>query len=190
MNGNKTSIGTTVRKWCRNIHREASFFFAGMVIIYAMSGIFMNHRNSINPQFIIEHHEYTADAVPLSSQPTKEEVLKLIEPIGEAKNYTTHRLSGGNLTVYLKGGSNWSMDTTSRNVVYDHVAPRPVINSFVKLHYNPGRWWTYFADLFAIGLIVITITGLIMIKGNQGLWGRGGIELIVGILIPILFFLL
>jgi len=29
--------------------------------------------------------------------------------------------------------------------------------------------------------------GIIMLKGNKGIIGRGGIEVIVGILIPILF---
>ena len=41
------------RKACRLLHRDLSFFFAGMVIIYALSGIFMNHRNSINPNVTI-----------------------------------------------------------------------------------------------------------------------------------------
>lgn len=59
-----------------------------------------------------------------------------------------------------------------------------------KLHYNPGRWWTWFSDIFAVALMVITLTGLFMLKGNKGLWGRGGIELLIGIAIPILFVLL
>ncbi|MZI58189.1 peptidase, partial [Enterococcus durans] len=44
-----------------------------------------------------------------------------------------------------------------------------------------------FADAFAVSLIVITVSGMVMIKGPKGLWGRGGIELVGGILIPILF---
>ena len=43
---------------------------------------------------------------------------------------------------------------------------------------------------FAIALIIITLSGIIMLKGNKGIIGRGGIELIVGILIPILFLFL
>lgn len=41
-----------------------------------------------------------------------------------------------------------------------------------------------------MALMVITLTGLFMLKGNKGLWGRGGIELLIGIAIPILFVLL
>ena len=40
---------SSIRKWSRLIHRDLSFFFAGMVLIYAISGIVMNHRDTINP---------------------------------------------------------------------------------------------------------------------------------------------
>ena len=36
--------GTAFRKWSRIIHRDLSFFFAGMILIYAISGIVMNLR--------------------------------------------------------------------------------------------------------------------------------------------------
>ena len=38
-----------------------------------------------------------------------------------------------------------------------------------------------------ISLIIITLTGLIMTRGKKGLMGRGGIELIIGIIIPLIF---
>ena len=49
---------STVRKWSRLIHRDLSFFFSGMVLIYAISGIVMNHRDTINPNFSITRKEY------------------------------------------------------------------------------------------------------------------------------------
>ena len=60
----------------------------------------------------------------------------------------------------------------------------------VRLHYNPGRWWTTFSDVFAVCLILITLTGLVMVKGKKGLIGRGGILFIIGIVIPVLFLML
>ena len=73
--------------------------------------------------------------------------------------------------------------------LYESVTRRPLIGAMSRLHYNPGQWWTYFADIFAIALIIITLSGIIMLKGNKGIIGRGGIEMIVGIVIPILFLL-
>ena len=56
-----------------------------------------------------------------------------------------------------------------------------------RLHYNPSRWWTVFSDVFLASLVVIVVSGLVMLRGPKGLWGRGGIELLAGILIPVLF---
>lgn len=69
----------TLRRWSRNIHRELSFFFAGILIIYAISGIVMNHRNSINLNYSIERKEYRVQ-VPLPSQEEikKTDVLSLL----------------------------------------------------------------------------------------------------------------
>jgi len=39
-------------------------------------------------------------------------------------------------------------------------------------------------------LIVIVLSGLVMMRGPKGLRGRGGVELIAGILIPLLFIFL
>ena len=63
-------------------------------------------------------------------------------------------------------------------------------STLTKLHYNPGSWWTAFADIFGGGLILITLTGLVIVKGPKGLRGRGGVELAAGILLPLLFLLI
>ena len=71
--------------------------------------------------------------------------------------------------------------------IYLSIKKRPVISWFNRLHYNPSRWWTVFSDIFILSLLIITFTGLIMIKGPKGFWGRGGIEFALGLLIPIGF---
>ena len=94
------------------------------------------------------------------------------------------------MKVFLKGGSNLMVNLQTKQAVYEKLTRRPLISALTKLHYIPGRWWTHFADVFAVGLIIITVTGMVMLKGPKGLWGRGGIELAAGILIPLLFLFL
>lgn len=181
----------SVRRGSRFLHRELSFFFSGMVLIYAISGIVMNHRGSINPNYSVERKEYLAEALPKQETVKKDDVLKLLAPLGEEKNYTKHYFpQPGVMKVFLKGGSSLVVELSTRKAVYEKLTRRPILSALTKLHYNPGRWWTHFADLFAAGLIVITVTGLIMLKGPKGLWGRGGIELLLGIAIPLLFLFL
>jgi hypothetical protein len=78
----------------------------------------------------------------------------------------------------------------SGKAFYESLKKRPIISQFNRLHYNPGKWWTLFSDIFAVSLIIITITGIFIIKGKEGILGRGGIELLAGIIVPILFMLL
>lgn len=179
------------RKWCRLIHRDLSFFFAGMLLIYALSGLVMNHRDSINPHFSLTTHQYQLkESIPSQKEIDKNYVLHLLERHDEQLNYTKHYFpKQGIMKVFLKGGSNYTFDLNTRNVVYESVKRRPIIGAMTKLHYNPGKWWTVFADVFAVAILVITFSGIFIVRGNKGLWGRGGIELAIGLLIPLSFLL-
>lgn len=177
------------RKWSRTVHRDLSFFFAGMILIYAISGFVMNHRDSINPHYTVTRTEYriTED---LSDRNKVDDrvIMSLLKPLDETENYTKYYYPQSyQIKVFLKGGSNLVIDTRTGEAVYEKVKRRPLISSMVQLHFNPGKWWTWFADAFAIGMIIITVSGMVMIKGSKGLWGRGGIELVAGFLVPVFF---
>ena len=186
------SKGASFRKWSRILHRDVSYLFAGMILIYALSGILMNHRSDLNPHYTVSCHEYkvTADLSD-KEKVDKALVLTLLEPWNEADNYTKHYFpTEGQMKVFLKGGSSLVVDTKSGEAVYESLKRRPLLSDMVKLHYNPGRWWTTFSDVFAVCLILITLTGLVMVKGKKGFLGRGGILFIIGIIVPILFLML
>lgn len=186
--GNR-SFGARIRSICRVLHRDLSFFLAGMVLIYAVSGLVMNHRQTFDPHFSVERQSYTVNGpLPSAEAFTQEAALRLLEPWGETDHYTQHYFPEVNrLKIFLQGGSSLQVDLSTRQAVYEKLTPRPLLGALTRLHYNPGRWWTVFADVFAIGLLVITVTGLLMNRGPKGLWGRGGIELLLGLLIPLLF---
>ena len=188
------SKGGTFRKWSRIIHRDVSYLFAGMILIYAFSGILMNHRGDLNPHYTVTREEcQIAKGLDFSDKAKvdKAMVLKMLEPMGEAGNYTKHYFpKNGEMKVFLKGGSSVVVNTQTGEAVYESLQKRWLLSDMVKLHYNPGRWWTTFSDIFAVCLILITLTGLVMVKGKKGFVGRGGILFIIGIAIPILFLML
>ncbi len=180
------------RKWSRIIHRDLSFFFSGMLIIYAISGIAMNHLKTYNPNFSIELKEYVVDQIVVPQHEiTKEYVIQhFLVPINEEDNYTKHYFPKPKvMKVFLKGGSNLMVNIENQEAIYESVKPRYIMSAMARLHYNPGKWWTTFADVFAVGIIVIILSGLVMVKGRRGLLGIGGLELFVGMLIPIVFLL-
>lgn len=179
-----------VRMWCRTIHRDLSFFFSGMMLIYAVSGFVMNHRDSINPHYSVTLTRHTVTGLPPQAEFDKQAALELMEQLAVEESYTKHYFPQPNhLKVFLKGGSSLEADLTTGAVCYESLKRKPIISAMTTLHYNPGKWWTWFADLFAVSLIIITLTGVLMLKGRYGLWGRGGIELLLGMAIPLLLFL-
>lgn len=182
-----------LRKWCRILHRDVSFFFSGLIIIYAISGIAMNHRDTFNPNFTIEKKEYVKDYQFPAQQEISEQLIvnDVLKPLEQESNYTKHYFpTDGTLKIFLKGGSNIVIDTSTGKTTYEIVTRKTVMSSMVRIHYNPNRWWTIFSDLFSVCLILITMTGIVMVKGNKGFFGRGGIELAIGIAIPIVFMFL
>lgn len=182
---------TKLRTWSRTIHRELSFFFSGMVLIYAISGLYMNHRDTINPHYTVSLTETVVEGLPAQADFERADVEALMERLNVSERYTKHYFPRTNqLKVFLKGGSSLVADVATGEVVYESLKRRPLVSPMTTLHYNPGKWWTWFADAFAVALIVITVSGVVMLKGRRGLWGRGGVELVAGILLPILLLLL
>ena len=189
----KRLTGAHWRKWFRVIHRDLSFFFSGVIIIYAVSGIMLNHRDTIDPNYTVKRHSLQAEGTfPLTQEDISQAmVMEMLKPIHEEKNYTKHYFpENDKLKVFLKGGSSLEVDMQSGKAVYEALKMRPIISQFNWLHYNPGKGWTVFSDIFAVSLIIITLTGIFINKGKKGVLGRGGIELLAGIIIPILFILL
>ncbi len=180
-----------IRKWSRGIHRDLSFLFSGIIIVYAISGFCLNHKSDFNSNFSISNQTlHLSGDFPLPEKVEKPVVIGFLEQVNEQHGYTRHYYPrAGEMKVFIKGGSSLVVDTETGEAFYEKVRPRPFLKALNRLHYNPSRWWTWFSDLFALSLLIITLTGLIMLKGPKGLWGRGGIELLIGIAVP-LFFLL
>jgi len=174
------------------LHRDLGFLFAGIICIYAISGIVLNHRSTFNPYNSVEITETTLP----SSVPTEREQINenhisaIVNAAGEKDNYSKHYYSRGQLKILLKGGSSITADLHSRNVTVEKISQRVVIGSLVRLHYNPGRWWTTFSDIFAVALLIITITGLIIVRGRKGFIGRGGVLFLIGVAVPMIFLLM
>ena len=49
--------GSQIRRWARIIHRDLSYFFAGVVVVYAVSGIVLNHKRDFNSNYSVRRTE-------------------------------------------------------------------------------------------------------------------------------------
>lgn len=130
------------RKWSRIIHRDLSFFFSDVIIIYAISGFVLNHKKDFNSDYSITTHNFTIEGnYPLlQEQFSKERVLTILEPYNEVKNYTKHYFpNDASMKVFLKGRSSLVVDISNGNALNEQLKKRPIINQLNWLHYNPTK---------------------------------------------------
>ena len=177
------------RKWNRVLHRDLGFFFFGMTIIYAVSGIALNHLADWNPNYIVSH-EAVQWQLTSSEKPDSPTVIQFLERCGEEGNYKTHYFPDSTrLKIFLKGGS-IDIDLSTGDGILEKLQRRPLFFQMNFLHYNPKRLWTLFSDVFCVALFLIAVTGLFIIKGKKGISGRGAVLTAIGIFIPVVFLLI
>jgi len=169
----------------RFLHRELGFFFVGMTIIYAVSGIAINHINDWNPNYSITNE--AIEITPLSEKIDKEKAKEILSKYEDEDLYKSHYYPAKDrLKIFFNGG-NLVIDTKTGKGYHETMRRRPILFYFNKLHYNPNLWWTIFADIYAVSLFIIALTGLYVTKAKNGIRGRGGVLAIIGALIPLLF---
>jgi len=179
-----------LRKLNRVTHRDIGYLITGLTIIYALSGIALNHKHNWNPNYIIEQNSITTNIQFDRETINEEQVLEFLSKIGERENFKTYYFpSGDRLTVFLVGGSVQVNVKTGAGYI-ERLNKRPLFYQINFLHYNPGKWWKYFSDIYCVALILVTVTGLFIVKGRNGITKRGAILTAVGIILPLLFLLL
>jgi hypothetical protein len=177
------------RKWNRAIHRDVGYFFFAMSLIYGLSGIALNHIGDWNPNYIITRTMVNIGH-PLDSELEREQVINLLKPYGEDNSYKKHYMPNpSHLKIFLNGGSLLINVNTGQGEI-EKISRRPVFHAVNYLHYNPKKWWTWFSDAFAGALIVLSLTGLFIIRGRNGITRRGAIITVAGIIVPLVFLLL
>ena len=177
-------------KWNRVLHRDLGYFFVGMIIIYAISGIALNHKGDFNPSYSIEHREIIYKELSIQTA-TRENIEKCLASIDSEIKYKSHYFpQTGIIKIFLKGGGTVMLDTRTHQGLLERHIKRPILFEFNFLHYNPGKLWTWFSDLFCLALIFLAISGLFILKGKRGIKGRGAWLTAAGIIAPLLFLIL
>lgn len=174
----------------RITHRDIGYLIAGLTLIYAISGIALNHKNDWNPNYIYDNRTFTTD-IPIVRETFNDEIaisiLKTVNADTEFK--TSYFPSGNKVTIFINGGFVQVNALTGEGVI-ERISKRPLFYQVNFLHYNPGNWWKYFSDIYCIALILVTITGLFIVKGRNGITKRGAILTVIGIILPLLFLLI
>ncbi len=174
----------------RITHRDIGYLIAGLTLIYAISGIALNHKHDWNPNYIIENKSFKTDILISKESFTNETAMDILRSINAPDKFKTFYFPSGNkVTIFIEGGSIQINSNTGEGLI-EKITRRPLLYQMNFLHYNPGKWWKYFSDIYCVALILVTITGLFIIKGRNGITKRGAILTIVGVILPLLFLLI
>lgn len=191
---------SSLRKWSRTLHRDLSYFFTGTLLVYAISGFVLNLqvKDTFNPNKDFKQKYFTVENLP--SEIGETEAAELCEKLGIPgvvrsvyEHYKVENEDNYEVEIAVKNGKipGWLyVDTDNGNIMYKYQKLHPVLSAFNSLHFARPKWWDLFSYTFLVALVIIILTGLVMVKGRNGLAGRGGIELAIGILIPVLFMIL
>jgi hypothetical protein len=177
------------RPWLRALHRDIGYFSVGLTIVYATSGLAVNHLKDWDPNFsqLNRTHQLRLP-LPVDDDAAAKSALVSLGVREEPRE--VYRASPTQLDVVFDKRT-FHVDTTSGIVHEEGQAARPLLRIANWLHLNRGKKaWTYVADSYAIFLLFLALSGLFMIPGRKGLLGRGAVVAVLGAAVPILYVVL
>jgi len=168
------------------LHRDIGYLAVGLTVVYGVSGVAVNHVRDWNPSYRVE--KVALQIAPIRATDRDEIVAEAKQKLGVTQPpRNTFRPDPDTLQLFFRDG-NYTIDLPTGRVITERTRPRPVLYEFNQLHLNtPKRLWTWIADLYAIGLVVLAITGMFVLKGKTGITGRGAWLTGAGVLLPIAY---
>jgi hypothetical protein len=177
-------------KTFRNLHRDLGYFYIGLIISFAFSGILMNHREHWHPEKYTVETKAIEVKLPAEDNINEKYAKKLGEELGINDKFRRHNVKKGTFKIsFEKHDVEIDMKTGKGEIV--SFLKTPIISQAMKLHKSDSNWWIYYSDIFGISLITIAITGTLMIPAGKFTFKRRGWKLaIAGLIFPLLILLL
>lgn len=176
------------RKWNNIIHRDLGYLCFGLTIIYVISGVAVNHIHHWNPTYAIERLNSTVDLSGVDISDNNAITSVVLAQLGEnAPLKNIFRLDRNTLKIFVEN-NNITVNLPTSSITEEKSARRNILYQANFLHLNHAKkLWTWFADLYAVALGLLAITGLFVLRGKKGITGRGAWLTAIGFIIPLFF---
>lgn len=171
----------------RNLHRDLGYFYIGLIVSFAFSGLMMNHRDMWHPEKYTTETKAIEIKLPEESKITEDFAKDLGKKLGIDDKFRRHNLKKGTFKMSFENHDVEIDLKTGKGEIVSFIKT-PIISQSMKLHKNDSNFWIYYSDIFALSLITIALTGTIMIKAGKFSWKNRGWKLAAaGVIFPLLF---
>jgi hypothetical protein len=177
----------------RIIHRNLAYFYVGLIISFAFSGILNNHRNDwdIEQNYTYQTEDFEVP-IPVSKREysNREKVTLLAEKWHPDSKYLGYRVRNNQLRAFYQDNTIIDLDLETGMGTIEFRRKKPIIGHTMFLHKFSNNYWKIYSDIFAISLIIIAVTGMSIPMGKNGFKKRGWKLMLLGLIIPIVFLFL
>lgn len=199
-------------KWRRlffALHRDVGFVCLGLTVVYAVSGIAVNHRQHWDYNYAVGEETLAVGSpsallgLVTTAPPDEGRVVR------DAQDQVVERLTAvlgrqapprkafwrgpDRLSLFFGEADEDVVDYLPSRGVVEHTVRRErfLVRAFNFLHLNESRRvWTWVADGYAAMLLFLAFSGVLLVRGRRGLAGRGGLLVALGVLVPVVAVLL
>jgi hypothetical protein len=188
----KGGFGALVKKrwraWLRAVHRDIGYIAVGFTVIYALSGIAMNHIEDWDPNFRASEVQFKITPIP--DDATDEEAAARIGAAAGISGTPSDVFRAGD-EVRLEYPNGSKVTAIGDTVTAQKRDSRFFFRVANWLHATRGKAaWKYISDIYAALLLYLAISGIFMIKGKLGLRWRGTLLIGVGLAAPVAYIVL
>lgn len=181
------------RPWLRAVHRDVGYVAVGLTFVYALSGLAVNHITDWtdgDPSF--KSYEAAYELGPdLARAGDDQAIAKAVRERLAIRDTPREVYREGDDLEVLFDKRTLHVNTQTGHVVDEGQKPRFILRFANWLHLNRGKKaWTYVADAYAAGLLLLATSGMFMIAGKKGLVGRGAVLVGLGVAIPVVYVVL
>ncbi|MCX5745121.1 MAG: PepSY-associated TM helix domain-containing protein [Proteobacteria bacterium] len=188
-----TTLGALARKrwraWLRAVHRDVGYLSIGFTLIYAISGIAQNHIEEWGDvSYTLTERNVALPAAIDAATPDATAIARVVAAVQLGTPTETFRAGDELRLTYANGQKVTAIGAT---ITIQERSRRFFIGTTNWLHRARGKAaWKYISDVYAILLVYLAISGLLLIKGKLGFKWRGSILLAAGITVPVLYVVL
>jgi hypothetical protein len=177
------------QKTYRRLHGYVGFFILGIVCFYATTGILLNHRSTLKIGYkqLIEYYLVNTFDMDTMNRKAVQHLLLEMDNSATINSYEVLaeelilKTNKGTFNVHGITGSvqksNWQHNKTWSLIRSAHTA-------------TVAGEWSWIADLYAVGLIAVSISGLYIGFRRKIFWTEQVWILFIGFLFPMVFVLI